>query len=161
MPDEAELKTATQLAQEGYLSSVKYMKIVGRNISEISSDNMAKLASIVTDEVSIYYITNSTQLGAILANVQSRNLNLYYMSLSEENTKALVTAMSRVPAVVLGVVTLDPELLSAYDGQGSCNLLAVGGYMRGKYGARLKKWAGDIGWTVTQDSDEFLRIERT
>ena len=78
-PSEAELKTATQLAQEGYLSSVKYMKIVGRNISEISSDNMAKLASIVTDEVSIYYITNSTQLGAILANVQSRNLNLYYM----------------------------------------------------------------------------------
>ena len=48
VPSEDELKTAAQLAQEGYLSSVKYMNILNRNISEISSDNIGKLASIVT-----------------------------------------------------------------------------------------------------------------
>ena len=158
-PSEAEVKTAAQLAQEGYLSSVKYMTIVGRDISEISSDSMKKLASIVSDEVFIYNINNSTQLGAILASVQSRALNLHVTSLSEENTQALVTAMSRVPKVLLWGVTLDPELLSAYDGQGSCNLLVMGGYMRAKYGDRLKRWAADRGWTVTAD-DDFLRVQR-
>ena len=39
----AELKTAAQLAKEGYLSSVKYMTIKDKEISEISSDNLTKL----------------------------------------------------------------------------------------------------------------------
>ena len=73
MPDEAELKTATQLAQEGYLSSVRNLRIVSRNISEIPSDNMAKLSSIVTYRV---YINNSTltegQLSAPICQQRSK-----------------------------------------------------------------------------------------
>ena len=53
-PSEAELKTAAQLAQEGYMSTVEHMRIMSKNISEISSDNIGKLASIVTYRVDIY-----------------------------------------------------------------------------------------------------------
>ena len=163
-PSEAELKTAAQLAQEGYLSSVKNMQIENKNISEISTDNMSKLASILTDTVYITNITPVSQLGTILASVQSELLWLGHVSLSEENTQALVTAMrTRVQTVaVWSGLTLDPELLSAYDGQGHCNKLVVmGRNKREKYGTRLKRWARDRGWTVTKDSDEFLKIERT
>ena len=101
-PSVAELKTAAQLAQEGYLSSVKGMRIKNKDISEISSDNMSKLSSIVTNTVWIVNITQSTQLDAILANVQSKRLYVENMSLSEENTQALVTAMrTRVQEVTL------------------------------------------------------------
>ena len=164
MPSEAELKTAAQLAQEGYLLKVKHMRIENKNISEISTDNMSKLASILTDTVYITNITPVSQLGTILASVQSELLWLGHVSLSEENTQALVTAMrTRVQTVaVWSGLTLDPELLSTYDGQGHCNKLVVmGRNKREKYGTRLKRWARDRGWTVTKDSDEFLKIERT
>ena len=85
------------------------------------------------------------------------------MSLSEENTRALVTAMREmVQTVWLSYhVTLDPELLSAYDGQGNCTRLEVIGHdTRDKYGARLKRWAGDSGWTVTRDNDGVLGMKR-
>ena len=75
MPSEAELKTAAQLAQEGYMSTVEYMRIMSKNISEISSDNIGKLASIVTYRVDIYNSSlTELQAAAILASVQSEAL---------------------------------------------------------------------------------------
>ena len=152
MPSEDELKTAAQLAQEGYLSSVKKMNIVNRNISEISSDNMAKLASIVTDFVNIDNMTPSTQLGTILASVQSEDLYLGTMSLNKKNTQALVTAMrTRVQYVKLyGNVTLNPKILSTYDGQGRCTGLDV---RVSRYWSRLSRWARDKGWRVNAVND--------
>ena len=152
------MKTAAQLAQEGYLSSVKYMDIRNKDISEISSDNMAKLTSIVTDRVVIDEMTPVSHLSPILASVQSIGLWLGDMSLSEENTRALVTAMrTRVQYVILGWrVTFDPELLLDYDGQGYCFKLQVWGDTRTKYGARLIRWAGDKDWRVTEDEDGLL-----
>ena len=47
------------------------MDITNMNISEIS-DNIGKLVSIVTDTVIIDNITPVSQLGTILASVQSR-----------------------------------------------------------------------------------------
>ena len=160
-PSEAELKTAAQLAHEGYMSSVKNINIVNVDISDTTSDNMGNLASIVKDGVWIDNMTPLSHLGAILASVLSTQLWLGNMSLSEENTRALVTAMrTRVHTVTLwSGVTLDPELLSAYDGQGRCTKLAVCCDTRTKYGARLRRWAGDRGWTVTAD-DDFLRVQR-
>ena len=161
-PSEDELKTAAQLAQEGYLSSLKYMRIKNRNISEISRDNMAKLSSIVK-VMQIDNITPVSHLGVILASVQSYLLILSNMSLSEENTRALVTAMrTRVGKVRLRDVTLDPELLSAYDGQGRCNRLNLSWlYMANdEYAARLKRWAADRGWVVTQDNIVSLEMVR-
>ena len=160
---EAELETAAQLAMEGYLSSVKEMNIVNIienivNISEISSDNIGKLTSIVTDEVYINNMTPVSQLGAILASVQSEVLSLQNMSLNEENTRALVTAMrARVQSVVLwNNVTLDLELLAAYDGEGRCTRLELRGDTRAKYETRLRRWAGDKVWAVTEDDSPAL-----
>ena len=71
---------------------------------------------------------------------------------------SVVTAMrTRVQRVDLyEVVTLDPTLLPAYDGQGHCTklvvwnlLLARNGTMT-RYRKRLKKWAADRGWTVIE-----------
>merc|ERR1711976_73394 len=212
VPSEDELKTAAELAQEGYLSTLKYIQIVNVDISEIPSDNIRKLASIVTDGLFIANITQSTQLGAILASVQSALkvmgivnidiseissdqlgklssivtdgvvidnitpstqlgpilasvqsewLSLYHVSLSEENTRALVTAMrERVQTVQLSDVTLDLELLADYDGQGHCTKLDVGWDTRDRYGARLRDWAGDRGWRVTQDELGRLVMQR-
>ena len=159
-----ELKTAAQLAKEGYLSTVKNLWIWNGNISEIPSDNIGKLASIVTDRVYIENVTPVSQVGAILASVQSKELVLKDISFSEENTRALVTAMSKVQTVTLGyfVKNLDPELLSAYDGQGNCTKLAVEVWSdtRDKYGSRLRSWAADKGWTVTVDDDVWLVMNR-
>ena len=125
-PSKDEVKTVAQLAQEDYLSSVKYLWIEDKDLSQIPSDNMGKLSSIVTGSVTMHNITPLSQLGAILASLQSEELWLGNMSLSEENTQALVTAMSRVQYVTLNSnVTLDPELLSAYDGQGDCTKVWV------------------------------------
>ena len=151
-PSEAELKTAAQLAHEGYMSSVKNINIVNVDISDTTSDNMGNLASIVKDGVWIDNMTPLSHLGAILASVLSTQLWLGNMSLSEENTRALVTAMrTRVQEVTLYGVTLDPELLSAYDGQGHCTELEMHGNMVTRYGARMREWAGERGWTVTLD----------
>ena len=148
------------------MSSVKEMNIVNIienivNISEISSDNIGKLTSIVTDEVYINNMTPVSQLGAILASVQSEVLSLQNMSLSEENTRALVTAMrARVQFVVLNDITLDLELLSAYDGQGRCTELGVTGDTRTKHATWFKIWARDMGWTLTREDDWGLIFER-
>ena len=145
------------------MSSVKEMNIVNIienivNISEISSDNIGKLTSIVTDEVYINNMTPVSQLGAILASVQSEVLSLQNMSLNEENTRALVTAMrARVQSVVLwNNVTLDLELLAAYDGEGRCTRLELRGDTRAKYETRLRRWAGDKVWAVTEDDSPAL-----
>ena len=164
-PSGAELKTAAQLAQEGYLSTVKNMRIYHRDISEISSDDMGKLVSIVTDQVDIARITPVSQLGVILASVQSKELQLgtkfgllkvWGYSLNEENTRALVTAMrSRVQTVRLEEITLDLELLTDYDGQGHCTRLEM---WPGQ--AWLQRWAWDRGWTVKENFTGWIVKER-
>ena len=157
----AELKTAAQLAKEGYLSSVKYMTIKDKEISEISSDNLTKLTSIVTDRVTINNMSPMSHLtmGAILASVQSEELLLNGMWLGLW-TETLVTAMSRVQTVTLEHVTLDPELLAAYDGQGRCTKLELGGDVMRQYRTRLREWAGDRGWRVTWDTWGWLVMEK-
>ena len=77
-------------------------------------------------------------------------LVLYHMKLSEENTRALVTAMTRMTRVGLGSgVTLDIEVLTRYDGQGRCSVLEVCSDTRERHRSRLRRWAADKGWTVT------------
>ena len=161
-----ELKEATLLAKEGYLTTMKHLQIENRlrtDISEISSDDMAKLFSIVTDKAVIdESVMSSSQMSAILASVQSKLLKFYYTRLNEENTRALVTAMStRVQRVMLVTdVTLDQELLAEYDGQGRCTKIEVHAQSHTKYAARLKTWAEDKKWTVTRDDHLAVVVER-
>ena len=153
-PSEAEVKRAALLASEGYLTSLKCMEIGDINITDIPRDQMEKLASIVTWRVWIDNISHADQLSSILASVQCQELGLWRMELSEAETQALVTAMrDRVQWVGLWNVTLDMEELTQYDGQGLCSVLYVGGDdTRTRYRTRLRRWAADMGWTVTWDN---------
>ena len=161
-----ELKEATLLAKEGYLTTMKHLQIENRlrtDISEISSDDMAKLFSIVTDKAVIdESVMSSSQMSAILASVQSKLLKFYYTRLNEENTRALVTAMStRVQRVMLVTdVTLDQELLAEYDGQGRCTRIDVYGNSRDKYGTKLKTWAADKKWRVRREDKNAVIVVR-
>ena len=119
------------------------MNIRDMDISDIPSDYMEKLASIVTNGVWINNMTPTSQLGSILASVQSTLLVLRDMDLTEADTQALVTAMShRLDTVWLWPgVTLDLDDLASYDGRGRCTRLAVHSDTRTRYGERLRSWA--------------------
>ena len=138
------------------------MDIEDIDISDIDSDHLAKLASIVTDRVDIDNIRHNNQLSSIMASVQCRLLELRDMSLSLTETRALVTAMrDRVKIVYLYYdVNLSVEELCQYDGAGSCGWLYVGDDARPRYGDRLLSWSARVGWTVTGDSFRSLIIER-
>ena len=157
----AELKSAALLSQEGYLTNVKYMEISNMDTSNITSDQMGLLSSIVTDQVTISNMSPLSQLGSILDSVKCQWLQLGNMALSEEDTQALVTTMgARVQTVLLERgITLYQETLAAYDGQGHCTKIYVEGDTRDGYGDRLRSWAADRGWTVTENS-WCLGIER-
>ena len=75
-PSVLEVRSAALLAWEGYLTSVKYMNIRNMDISDIPCDQMAKLASIVTDRVVIWNITHNLDLSSILVSVQCTRLQL-------------------------------------------------------------------------------------
>ena len=156
------MERAALLAQEEYLTSVKYLRIENMDISDIPSDQMDKLASIVTETVKIENMTPASRLGSHLASVQCSVLWLWRMKLSEENTRALVTAMrNRVQSVTLWYVTLDIEELTRYDGRGRCSVLAVWRDTRERHGARLRVWMADKGWRDTQrDNNVLLVMER-
>ena len=152
-----EVKRAALLAQEEYLTSVTYLNIRDMDISDIPSDQMDKLASTVTEGVMIDNMTPTSRVSSILASVQCPWLGLVNMNVSEENTRALVTAMTQVQTVYLSCVTLDIEELTQYDGQGHCRELEVGSEMR----RRLREWAADKGWRVTGGEDGWwLRMKR-
>ena len=155
VPSVAEMRRAALLAQEEYLVEVKYMNIVNMDISDISSDQIEKLASVATKKVWIFNMTPASQLGGILTSLQSRELLLCNMELSEADTRALVTAMSHhlKEVTLYPDVTLDLEALASYDGRGRCTLIEVSQNTRTKYRARLREWATQTSWTVTRDSE--------
>ena len=161
-PSVEEVRSAALLAWEGYLTSVKYMDIRNIDISDINSDHLAKLASIVTDSVYIRNIRHNNQLSSIMASVQCRELVLWDMSLSLTETRALVTAMrDGVKEVELwNGVNLSVEELCQYDGAGGCVWLDVWYDAGRRYRDRLLSWSARVGWTVTWDSSVHLEIER-
>ena len=163
-PSVAEVRRAALLAWEDYLTSLEYMEIEDMEdmgLSDIDSDHMKKLTSIVTDRVWIVNVTPASQVGGILASVRCEMLVLVNMKLSEAHTRALVTAMrDRVERVELwGNVTLDIEALCEYQGRGRCRELQVWGNTVSRHRARLRRWAGQAGWTVTEDG-YGLELER-
>ena len=161
VPSEAEIKRAALLAWEGHLTSVENMRIVNISITAIPWDHMEKLTSIVTERVWIENLTNTDQLGSILASVKCTEILLIEMELSEAETRALVTTMrDRVESVMLENVTLDIEELTQYDGQGRCNELVVWGHTRIRYRDRLRGWAADKGWRVAGDDGTWLKMMR-
>ena len=161
-PSEAELVKAAQLAWEGFLDSVKFLRMENISIRDISRGKMKKLASIVSDTVLINNLTHTDQLGSILVSANCPKLRLGGdMELSQLETRALVSAMSvRLQKVDLQDVTFDIEELTKYDGQGICKVLVFAGdEMRSRHEDRLRRWAADIGWTVNGYCD-LLVVKR-
>ena len=157
----AEIKKAAQLAWEGHLTSLKCIDIRNMDITDIPQDQMEKLTAIVTWVVWIDNMTPTSHLSSILACVKCPGLVLCNMELSEENTRALVTAMrERVKRVMLYYITLDIEQLTKYDGQGCCVMLGVRGDVKTRHQARLRRWVEAVGWTVTVDKNELLWMVR-
>ena len=161
-PTVSMMRLAAQLAWEGHLPCVQVMKLWYMDLSDIPSDQMGKLASIGTDEVIINNITPATLLDIILENVRCSVLQLYYLSLTEPQTRALVTAMrDGVEWVALwDGVTLDIEALCQYNGRGTCRALEVEGDTRRRYGERLRRWTEEVGWAVTRNDGAWLIMER-
>ena len=156
-PTVSEVRTAALLASEGYLTSQKRMKIGYMDITDIPRDQMEKLTSIVTEKVYINNITPTSRLGSILAGVQCSELWLSSMDLSEENTRALVTAMrDRVDRVTIGYITLDMEELMKYDGRGRCRELWVKGDDTPRIEDRWRRWPSDAGWIVKMPNNVWF-----
>ena len=178
-PTVSELKAVAMLASGGYLTSVRHLEFVYKNITDIPPDQLKKLASIVTYHVGIDNLTPICKLGSILASVKCTELSLMNMGMSEADTQALVTAMrDRVEEVELwGGVTLDIEELTKYDGRGRCRKLRVYGFERSvlmlrrggvglakvvdtrrRYKKMFRLWAEDAGWYVRQDDRDCFVI---
>ena len=156
------VRLAAQLAWEGHLPSVKDMWLWDIDLSDIPRDQIGKLASIVTTGcVIINNISPATHLDIILKNVRSE-LHLHNMSLTEPQTRTLVTAMrDRVERVELWHgITLDIDTFCQYNGRGRCWVLVVYGDMRERYGQRLRQCM-EVDWAVIIDDDAFgLNMKR-
>ena len=161
-PSEDEIKRAALLAWEGHLTSVEYMRIKDKSITDIPLEQMEKLASVVTRTVNINTIDHTDQLGSILASIKCPVLWLNMMELSDTETRALVNAMrDRVQFVRSWYYDygcgMDIKELTQYDGQGCCSWIELGVYTGIYYEKRLRRWADDKGWTIKVDNDgEFV-----
>ena len=163
MPILPEVKTAALLAQEGYLTSIDWLRIENINISDIPNNHIVKLASIVTEGVIIYNMIHAKQLASILVSIKVKcpGLRLDNMQLSLADTRSLVISMrNRVEDVLLYDVAVVIESLCDYDGRGHCTMLRVWGLTRLKHADRLRRWTTDVGWTVKRDDDECLWLQR-
>jgi len=154
LPSEAEIKDAARMASFGHLTSVKYMKILNKSITDVPRDQMEKLASIVTEIVFINNMKHTDQLSSILAGIKCQVLCLEKMDLGFAETRALVTAMwDRVERVELEDVTLVIEELLQYNGQGRCRELRLGHDMWTRYGDKLKRCWAHKGHLVKADNE--------
>ena len=129
------------------------------DLSDIPSNQIGKLASMVKYNVDIFEITPNTYNAIIIENVRCSMLQMCNMALTVPHTLALVKAMRDwVQEVSLGDgVTLDIDTLCQYNAQGRCWKLNV---ENDRYGERLMRWAEDAAWSVTRKVNSRLLIER-
>ena len=156
------VRLAAQLAWEGHLPSVESMWLRSKDLSDIPRDQLGKLASLVTGWVDINNIKPAIYLDIILERVRCPLLQLENTSLTDPQTRALITAMrDGVERVGLyGDVTLDIEALCQYDGRGTCWEIEVMSDTRTRYGERLRCWRVEVDWELREDRDDWLRMER-
>ena len=148
---------AASLAHHRLLGSVKKMELANVDLSSVPSEQLASLASSVTESVEI-----SNALGCdlvtFLDSVKSEKLIICKESLDSKETEALVRAMeSRVEEVELVYkATLEIRDLMEYSGQGKCRKVKCYGDTKGKYREQLRTWAESRNWEVTEDDRILL-----
>ena len=92
-------------------------------------------------------VTHASHLWGILSSVTCSQLWLLGITLSETETRVLVTAMKdQVEAVRLSGVTLDMEEVCLYDGRGRCRDLQLDGDTKAMWGERIRGWSARVGW---------------
>ena len=160
-PSLSMLRLAAKLASERHLPSVKMMILQNIDLGDIPRDHICKLTSIVRGLIYILNITPASLLDIILVNVRCQELWLVNKRLTEPQTRALVTAMTkRLEDVKLDVVTLDIQTLCQYNGRGTCRELHVRYDTRRRYGERLERWGTEVGWAVTREDQSWLIMKR-
>ena len=125
IPPLSQVASAAAIARQGFLTSVRSLALVDVDITGVPTEDMAKLAECVTESV---YIENLRgHVTSVFTNINCVVLAIDKMSLSSEDTQALVSAMdTRVEEVNLYEgVTLDLRTLTQYDGTGKCGFLKI------------------------------------
>ena len=159
--DLKETTCAASLAHHGILRSVEEMDLSDVDLTSISAEQLASLASCVTGHVHISRVTGCG-LVTFLESVKSKELLISSQSLGSEETKALVKAMETgVESVeVRSEVTLDIRNLVEYSGQGKCREIECSLDTADRYRKHLRPWAKACNWTVTFHKNKIFRIER-
>ena len=136
---------AANMAHHGMLGPVQEMRLCEVDLTSVSAEGLASLASCVTDCVQIENVSGCG-LVTFLDSVKSNQLTISSKSLGSEETRALVRAMeSRVEEVHLcSELTLDMRVLMEYNGQGKCTVVHFRKDFKDRYREQLKTWDTDL-----------------
>ena len=142
-PSLACVTTAAFLAKLKLLSRVEVLKLFYIDLSSIPGENIAALCSVARELVSLDNVTGC--INTIFSSVKCKKLEIFGLTLDKEAMECLVKTM-RMRVREVGFFDdpnedMDIEVLTNYDGTGSCCL--VNSY---KHRAFLHQWAGDVCW---------------
>ena len=169
------VRAAASLSRQGYLTRMENMML--ENINLDSVPHAACLGDIQADD---RVMINKVQgdIASVLEKIKCRRLWIDNMKLSVGDTQVLLAGMvARVEKVTLGQwgnrvydeedeidynssVEVDMETLASYDGRGRCSKVWCWKETGDRYRAQVRRWAGRIGWGVTWDNSNGIRIER-
>ena len=129
------------------------------DLTSVPPEHLASLVSSVTRCVFIKNVSGCDFV-TILDSVKSQELDIYYCSLGNEETEALVRAMeTRVRVVWLLDTTLDIEALTKYSGRGRCRRVLCYEATAATY-RELRSWASNKGWKVARDNRKDFMTKR-
>ena len=112
----------SNLLSLGVIETVKHLRLHPENLRSLPGNHLQTLVSCVTESISIGKATNQ-DMAILLDNIQCKELYLVKQTLNQEETEALVQAMtSRVEIVQLftDCVRMDLDTLRKYKGGGKC-----------------------------------------
>ena len=154
---QALLSSLASFIHHNYITEVNSVWLENINLSEAHASSLV----IVTSTVRIYNVTGN--IVPIISEIKCRELGISRMSLSIEDTAALIRGMhNNVERVRLdedGPVQLDMDTLLTYDCRGHCEYVACWDKTKRRYGHQLATWAKSIGWSVEKISN-FVSIYR-
>ena len=155
--DITELMCSASLAHHDLFSYLWDLTLSNVDMSPIPAQNLASLASCVTDTLKIKNVSGCG-LVSILTSLKCYELHIWRQSLGVEETQALVLAMeSGVERVRLcGEVTLDIEALTEYSGQGRCWEVRLWDETVARNREELRTWAKSRNWhwRIENETDE-------
>ena len=125
----------------------------------------AKLSQITLFVKGDLFLNNlKGDISWILSNISCSNLNIDNMSINATDTKTLVYALiHNVKNLELGwqgMVTLDVEDVTHYDGKGKCEVIWCYNDTGCQYREKLSRLAKKINWIVKEGENGSVMIAR-